>query len=151
MYHTLLHATDLKENHFDLCARAVSLAQIFNATLYLIHVIEIPSSIQWAQSLGFAEMGVPVTDGAESVMSSIADALNIPSEQLIVKIGSVSSNIIETANHLGANLIILGSDQSHNTSTLPSFPSNKAGALLHHANCDVIVIKDKDLVSAADY
>lgn len=134
----MLHATDLKENHFDLCAQAVKLAEEFGATLHIIHVIEIPSSLQWAQSLGFAELAVPVKDGAESVMSSLADALKIPNDRLIVEVGAVSFNVVETAKQLGCHLIVLGSDTPH---TLPSFPSNKAGAIMHHAHCDVIILK----------
>ena len=55
MSFVIIHATDLSENHFGMCERAVAIAKKLQAKLYLLHVVETPSSMVLAQGLGFAE------------------------------------------------------------------------------------------------
>lgn len=138
MYKTILHATDLSENHFDLCQKAVNLAHYLKAKLYFIHVIETPPSLQWAQSLGFAELATPVKDGALTVMSALGDALGIAPSHLHVEIGSTYLHILNKINELGCDLVILG---SHTTGALPTFQGSTAHALSHHARCDILTLR----------
>lgn len=142
VYKTILYATDLKENHFDLCEKAVKLAESLNATLYFLHVIEIPASLQWAQSLGFAELAAPRKEGAQMVMSLLGDALNIPAAQLYVETGSAYTHILSKLNELGCDLVILG-NQSNNS--LPSYLGSTAHAVVHHALCDVLTLKTSSI------
>lgn len=138
MYKTILYATDLSENHFDLCEKAVKLAKSLNATLYFLHVIEIPASLQWAQSLGFAELAVPRKEGAQTVMTLLGEALNIPPAQLYVETGSAYTHILSKLTELGCDLVILG-NQSHHS--LPTYLGSTAHAVVHHALCDVLTLK----------
>src|SRR3990167_821104 len=108
MYKTILHATDLKQNHYDLCNKSVQLAKNFKASLYFIHVIEIPTSLQWAQSLGFAELATPSKEGAQMVMTTLKEAFNLPSSNFYIEIGSPYLHILELVKQLKCDLIILG-------------------------------------------
>ncbi|KTD17183.1 universal stress protein [Legionella jordanis] len=138
MYTTILHATDLSENHFNQCKKAVEIAKHFNAKLHLLHVIEPPASLQLAQGLGFAELANPVKDDAQTVMTLLGEALNIPAEQQHVEIGSLKAHILDKVKSLGCQLIILG---SHNPSAVPAFLGSTAYAMLHHAPCDVLTLR----------
>lgn len=138
MYTSILHATDLSDQHFDICKRAAEMAHSFGAKLHLLHVIEPPTSLQLAQSLGFAELANPVKDDAQTVMSLLGDALNIPLEQQHVEIGSLKTHILEKVKTLGCGLIILG---SHSPSAVPAFLGSTAYAMLHHAPCDVLTLR----------
>ncbi|WP_131783029.1 universal stress protein [Legionella gresilensis] len=139
MYKTILHATDLSDNHYNLCQQAVKLAQCFKAKLHFLHVIETPASLQWAQSLGFAELATPVKDDALTTMATLGEALNIPLANQHVEIGTTYNHIIAKANELSCDLIIVGSH--HSTHTLPPFLGSTADAVVRHAPCAVLTLR----------
>ena len=141
MYKKILHATDLRENHFELCQQVVTLAHSLGAELHFLHVVETPLSLQWAQSLGFAELARPVKEDAQTVMTTLGEALNIPASHLHVEVGSAYMGILETIKALGSDLLILG---SHSAKALPSFPGSTAHAVAHHAPCDILTMRSAD-------
>ncbi|MCH9755641.1 MAG: universal stress protein [Gammaproteobacteria bacterium] len=138
MYTNILHATDLSETHFELCEQALVLANKFEARLHLIHVIEAPASLQVAQGLGFAEMGVPVKDDAEVVMRVLGEALHLPSEQLFVETGSVKQRVLEKIALLNCELLVIGSHRPHELSELLG---GIARSLVEHAPSDVLTLR----------
>lgn len=138
MYKNILHATDLSDNHFDLCQKSVALAKALGANIQFLHVIEIPASLQWAQSLGFAELSVPKKDNATLVMATLGEAFSIPTSKLHVEIGSAFHYILETIKELSCDLVILG---SHSNTPLPAFLGSTAQAVIHHAVCDVLTMR----------
>ena len=142
MYSTILHATDLSEYHYALSQKAADIARLFNAKLYLLHVIQPPTSLQIAQGLGFAEFDTPVKDNAQTVMSVLGDALDIPSERLLVEVGSIKHNILSRAKALGCECIIIG---SHTPTHLTPFLGSIAHAIVYHAHCDVITLRTDQL------
>lgn len=138
MYTNILHATDLSENHFDMCEQAVEIAKCFHAKLFLLHVIQPPASLQLAQGLGFAEFDHPIKDDAEAVMRTVGDALKIPVAQQFVEIGSIKMHVLNKVKELACNLIIIG---SHSSNKLPAFLGSTAHAVVHHAQCDVLTLR----------
>lgn len=140
MYNIILHATDLNDTHFDLCEQAVRVASHFDARLYLIHVIEASASLQLAQGLGFAEIGVPIKDDAEVVMRVLGEALNIPEECLLVESGSVKNKVLETVASLSADLLIIGSHRPHELSEIIS---STARSLMEQAPIDVLTLRTR--------
>lgn len=141
MYTTILHATDLSEDHFDMCEQAKAIATCFHAKLYLLHVIEPPPSLQLAQGLGFAEFDHPIKDDAQTVLGLVGEAIGVPKECQFVEVGSIKMNVLRIAEELAANLIIVG---SHTRSSLPPFLGSTAHAVIHHAKCDVLTIRTKN-------
>ena len=140
MYSNILFATDLSENHFEMCRQAVDIAACFHAKLFLLHVIEPPASLQLAQGLGFAEFDHPVKDDALSVMNVLGEALNIPVNQQFVEVGSIKMHVLNKVAELACNLIIIG---SHSSSKLPAFLGSTAHAVVHQAQCDVLTLRAK--------
>lgn len=139
VYTTILHATDLSENHFNTCKKANEIARKIGAKLHLLHVIEPPTSLQLAQSLGFAELANPVKDDALAVMAVLGEALDIPREQQHVEIGSIKMHILEIIKRLECDLITLG---SQTTIALPTFLGSTSNAMLHQAPCDVLILRN---------
>nr|WP_058522964.1 universal stress protein [Legionella birminghamensis] len=137
MYKKILHATDLRENHMAWCQQAVKLAKAFDAQIYFLHVIEPPKSLQFAQSLGFAEIAKPSKEDAQTVMGLLGESLDVPVAQQYIEIGSASQHILEKINELGCDLVILGSHSSN----MPSFLGSTANAVMHHAACDVLTLR----------
>lgn len=138
MYKNILHATDLNENHYPECEQAAAIAKQFDAQLHLLHVIEVPASYQWAQSLGFTELAQPVKNDAETVMHLIGESLNIPLSQQSVEIGSAKSIILKKVKKLDCDLVIIG---RHTPRGISGFLGSTAHAVIHHASCDVLVLK----------
>lgn len=138
MYKNILFATDLNEAHFTMSQRAVEIANLLGAELFIMHVIELPASIQLAQGLGFTELANPSTEDAKTVLGLLGEALNIPLDRQIVEIGSVSEHVERKARELDCSLIIIGSHSSENLSTVLG---SRANAIMHHAPCDVLTLR----------
>ncbi|PJD94301.1 MAG: universal stress protein UspA [Legionella sp.] len=136
MYTSILHATDLSENHFEMCQQAVEIAKRFKADLYLLHVIEQPASMIIAQGLGFTEIESPepMLQDAQMVMSVLGDGLKIPQNKLFVELGSVVHRIVHKAADLECQLIIIG----HH---MPQYMSNTARTIVDEAKCDVLTLR----------
>ncbi|HRD68659.1 MAG TPA: universal stress protein [Legionella sp.] len=138
MYKNILFATDLLIEHNHLTEKAVTIAKKFKAKLYLLHVIELPASIQLAQGLGFTELANPSTEDAKTVLSLIGENFKIPQSQQFVEIGSVRDHIISKVEDLKCQLIILG---SHSTTGLQFFLGSTAHETIKHAPCDVLTLR----------
>ncbi|HFD2405461.1 TPA: universal stress protein, partial [Legionella pneumophila] len=105
---------------------------------YLLHVIELPTSILIAQGLGFTELANPSKEDAQTVLSLIGENLQIPQEQQFVEIGSVKEHILNKAKDLNCQLIIIG---SHSATGLPSILGSTAHVVVNHSVCDVLTLK----------
>ena len=138
MYNHILCATDLKNEHTHLTEKAADLAKKLHATIYLLHVIELPASIQLAQGLGFAELVNPAKDDAITVLSLIGENLKVPPSQQFVEVGSVKEHIFNKVEELNCQLIILG---SHSTTGFTSIIGSTAHAVVNHAPCDVLTLR----------
>lgn len=140
MYTRILYATDLSSDHYPMCQQALEIALKFNATLYLLHVLETPSSLQLAQGLGFAEFDspAPVKEDAKAVLQTLGDALNISTTQQFVEIGAIKTHVLEKIEALDCNLLIIG---SHGKQNLPTLLSNTARSLVESAPCDVLTLR----------
>ncbi|HAT8180683.1 TPA: universal stress protein [Legionella pneumophila] len=124
--------------HNHLTEKAANIAKQFNAKLYLLHVIELPTSILIAQGLGFTELANPSKEDAQTVLSLIGENLQIPQDQQFVEIGSVKEHILSKAKDLNCQLIIIG---SHSVTGLPSILGSTAHAVVNHSVCDVLTLK----------
>lgn len=138
MYKRILFATDLLSQHEHLAQKAAAVAKEFKAELFLLHVIELPTSYQVAQGLGFAELVNPAKDDAQTVLSLMCENLNIPSAQQFVEVGSVKECIFNKVKELDCQLIIIG---SHSTHGLESLLGSTAHAITNRAPCAVLTLR----------
>lgn len=138
MYQNILFATDLLNEHRHITDKAALIAKQFKATLYLLHVIELPASVQLAQGLGFAELVKPAKDDAKTVLSLIGDAIKVPVSRQFIEIGSVKEHIFHKAKELNCQLVVIG---SHSTTGLNSLLGSTAHAVVNHAPFDVITLR----------
>ena len=138
MYSNILFATDLTESSIDLCKQAVKLASQLNATLYLLHVIEIPSSFQYAHTLGFAELTEPNLKEVKAILNTMANQFDLPQKQQIVEIGKAKTKILETAKNYGCDLIIVGSHSNHEGHHRLGHISQ---SIIQHSNVDVLTLR----------
>ncbi len=139
-YHKILVGLDLHP-HYDNTPlkRALDIAKDNEAVLYTIHVIEhIP-----AYSLGQAypsiiDLEEEIMKEAAKEMKKIAHHYGIPEEKQILVMGSPKTLIIEQAEKLKIDLIVVGSHGRHGLSLLMG---STASSVLSHAACDVLAVR----------
>ncbi len=134
----LLLATDLMEGSHSLGLKAIKIAKQLSATLSIIHVIEIPTSAHYAQALGFADILAPSVKSAQAVLATLSDELGIPIERQYVKDGCTVRLIIQLADTLNVDAIIIG---SHSQNAFHTLLGSTASTILHKAKCDVLTLK----------
>ena len=139
MYKNILHLTDLTTQHYLMCEKAMKIAQQFQAKLYLLHVIELPPTLQLAQGLGFAELDSPISikDDAVAVMKTLGEALNIPESQQYVEIGAVQTEALRLIQSLDCEMLIIGHNVAH---YLPTLIDRKVQNVAQQSPCDVLTI-----------
>lgn len=140
MYQSIIHATDLADNHFELCKKAQAIAKRFSADFHLLHAITTPASIQWAQGLGFTEIEPPegLLEDAKIVMSTLGDSLKISTKYQHLDIGPLSTIVANAVNTLQCGLLIIG-HHTHNN-WLRLLLDNNLESLALSVQCDVMTI-----------
>ena len=138
MYKNILYLTDLAKEHYAMCEKAVIIASKFKAKLHLLHVIELPPTLQLAQGLGFAEFDSPeqIRNDAEAVMKTLGEALTIPVNQQHVAVGSIKGQVCELVKNLNCGLLIVG---RHHNPYLPAWLEHTAYDVLQNVSCDVLM------------
>lgn len=142
-YTNILLALELEPKSDDhIVKKAVEIAEQFKAKITLIHAIEYLSN--YGAAYGMA-VGVDIEDelrkDAEKRMKKLGEQLNIPKSQQILKTGPAKHIILEEAEKMGANLIVLG---SHGRQGVRLLLGSTANAVLHGAPCDVLAVRVKE-------
>ena len=139
-YKQILLATDLSTNSEKVAQRAKKIATACKAKLNIVHVIE-HSPIAYG-----GEFSIPVDANLEQSieaqalksLDSLSEKLKISGKHRHLESGSVKHVVINLAQSLKADLIIVGSHGHHGIEKLLG---SRANAILHVAGCDVLAIR----------
>jgi universal stress protein A len=142
-YHHILAAIDLTEEARDVLARARALADEHQARLSvctvvkpLTHVYGGLDMMAYTQaSVNFEEEAVKQS---RAQIEAEAARVGVGADDVHVTLGGPASQIVATAEALGADLIVIGSHGKHGLGLLLGSTAN---AVLHHATCDVLTIR----------
>lgn len=140
MYRCILHATDLKENHLNYCEQAVQIAKLFKADLFLLHVLDIPSSWQIAQGLGFAENEPFPIEETKIVMNALADQFELPQNNMLLMHGSLRNCIVECVENLQPELLLIGSPTNQ---LIQGEFTHISHFIVDHVPCDIMMLRPK--------
>ena len=142
-YRVILLTVDLDPASQDLLLlQAKEILEATGAKLYMAHAVEQISSYGAAYGVAAgAEIEEALVESAQSSMTELAKRLNLPAEQVIIKVGPPKAIILEEAERLNVDLIIVGSHGRHGIRLLLGSTAN---AVLHSANCDVLAVRIKD-------
>src|SRR5690606_22293318 len=112
------------------------------ASIHLIHAVEQMSNYGAAYGIS---AGVDIEDvlvkEAKQAIAEMGTQFNVPVKQQIVKTGPAKFIILEEAEKLGVDLIVVGSHGRHGVRLLLGSTAN---AILHGANCDVLAVRIKE-------
>jgi len=142
-YNHILLAVELESDCDMLPARkAAELAKEFGAQLTLIHAIEHMTSYGAAYGIAVgADIEELLRETAQKAMTELGKKLNVPEKNQIIQIGPAQIVILEKAEELNADLIIVGSHGRHGVRLLLGSTAN---SVLHGAKMDVLAVRIPD-------
>ena len=149
-YNHLLLAVDFDPASDPAIERAVQLRTLFGARLSLLHVTELVTPVVEYMPLGFSgDIAAPddlaleqeLMQAANRQLDVLGDRLGVAGPDRLVRVGPVGPTIDETAEEIGADLVVIGSRGSHGF--LGLFGST-AKSVLRGIKCDVLCVKIGD-------
>ena len=140
LYKHLIVAVDLHPNcDQTLLEHAKQLATQHQAKITLVHAIEHMNAYGMMQAYpAVVELEDEMVKQAKQAMNDMGKKFNLSEADQIVSVGSPKLVVLDTAKHLQADLILVGSHGRHGLAVLLGSTAN---AILHNATCDVLVVR----------
>ena len=148
-YKQILVAVDLSDDSSLVCQKALEIAQQSQASLWLVHVLEMLYPIDgtydplFYPSFDLAVDDTEMLNMAQKKMDELIKSLPIPDAVVmnnLVISGTPKIEVIRIAEEKQADLIVCG---SHGRSGLELLLGSTANAILHHASCDVLAVQTR--------
>lgn len=138
-YQTIIVGIDLSQASEAVLKKAANLAEKFDSTLHLVHVIE-PLSFAYGGDLplDFSHLQDAIHTQASDFMVKAGNQWNIPSDRHHMMSGRPDKEIHRLAKELDADLIVVGSHGRHGLSLLLGSTSS---SVLHGTSCDVLAVR----------
>lgn len=138
-YKKILLVVDLSEDSKIIGERAKSIAACYQSQITLLHVVEyVPVEPMGEALLPTVQIESELVDRARIKLTELAQTLSLVNSPQLVETGSIKTEIVRTAQRLGANLIVLGSRERHGLAILLNFTED---TVLHAAPCDVLAVR----------
>lgn len=140
MFKSILVPVDLAETEASSQAleRAIDLARISNGHLRLIYI----RSVMPVTYMEFVPQSFDTEQQTEceQKIAEIAAKVPLPSENVsaVVRMGSVYNEVLDEAEKMDADLIVIG---SHRPSMATYLLGSNASAIVRHAHASVLVIR----------
>ncbi len=141
-YKNILLAVELNaKTDAEPIKHAEYMAKECGAKVTLVHAVE--------YAIGYNAYGVGINleveeilvNNSNKVMKNLGEKIGVSEERRRVKIGPAKYVILEEADKMKADLIIMGSHGSHG---LRAILGSTADGVLHGAKCDVLAVKLKE-------
>jgi nucleotide-binding universal stress UspA family protein len=140
---TILVAVDLSFHSEKTVAYALAVARRFGASLKLIHVYTPPTSTEFGMQDTYSLLEQDRED-AQRRLAALADQVrrDYPKCEYLLRTGDPSEQITNTANLLGADLIVTACH--HQTVVGHLLNLDQAPKIIHRARCPVLVWRDEE-------
>ncbi|KTD22416.1 universal stress protein [Legionella londiniensis] len=138
MYKKVLFATDFDEVGINAAHKAKKIADENQAELLLVHVVEPIPAYAYPGFAGFAEVEVSIREQAEKELNTLAGQLGVDEEHRFLEFGSTKNEVLRVAEEQKVDLIVTGSHGKHGLALLLGSTAN---AILHGAQCDVLIVR----------
>lgn len=135
MYQHILFALELDSKQNYLAAQKIKqLAELFQAKLSLLHVVEVPDSGVYTALFYDKQSCI---EHAKQQVAELGKKLGVPLEDQYVECGNPKELIPEYMKELKVNLLVVGHHERHG---LYHLLGSTSYAALSHAKCDVLTI-----------
>jgi universal stress protein A len=138
MYKKVLFATDFDEVGVKAARKAKKIADENSAELILVHIVEPIPAYAYPGFAGFAEVEVSIREQAEKELNELAKQLGVDQNHQFLEFGSTKNEVLRVADENKVDLIVTGSHGKHGLALLLGSTAN---AILHGANCDVLIVR----------
>lgn len=138
MYKKVLFATDFDEVGINAAKKAKKIADENGAELYLVHVVEPIPAYAYPGFAGFAEVEVSIREQAEKELNQLGEQLGVDARHRLIEFGSTKNEVLRVAEDKNVDLIVTGSHGKHGLALLLGSTAN---AILHGAQCDVLIVR----------
>jgi len=143
-YEHILLAVDYSEQGDYVAQKAVRLANLFQAKLSIIHVLDnIPMpQIPYGTVISLTEKSnYELLEAEKTRFIKMADHLGVDDRRRWMVWGNPKQEIVHIAQQENIDLILVGSHGRHGLAMLLGSTAN---AVLHYAKCDVMAVRLKD-------
>jgi universal stress protein A len=133
-YKHILVTVNLANNNEDMVTlqRAKDLARESGAELTVLHAIDsLRGCIAFGYS-GVSDVEARLRAKAGDAMAKLGAEMGISADQQVIRIGLCKPIILEEADKLGVDLIVIG-NRGHKLGSM-------ASSVLHHASCDTLAV-----------
>lgn len=138
-YHHILYATDLGQHEKLVRNRLKSVMEQNKSKVSIVHVVEsMPVFMDMSGYLNTAEIIDRIQQEAKTALKKIAKDLEIAEDRQHIVLGSPKASIIELANKIKADLIVIG---AHNRHLIDNLIGSTTDAVLRTASCDVLAVR----------
>lgn len=143
-YKHILLAIDFFEQFDSVIDRAKNLAELYQAKLSIIHVVDSLPIIDagYGSDVPFnLDLTAELMDEAKKRLADISKKLLIAEDGQWLEMGSPKSEIVRVAEENNVDLIVVGSHGRHGLALLLGSTAN---GVLHYAPCDVLAVRLQD-------
>ena len=145
-YKHVLAAVDVTEEAAEVLAMAREVADEHQAKLSVVTVVRPLTHVYGGLDMvSYTQVSVNFEEEARAQAQAQVEALGaqvgVPAGDVHVSIGSPVTQIVDEAERLGADLIVVGSHGKHGLGLLLGSTAN---GVLHRAACDVLTIRIRD-------
>lgn len=139
-YKHILLATDLSGHSDKIAQRAREIADESKARLSVVYVMEhSPVAYGGEYSIPIdANLEESLEQNADDSLAKLGAQYGIEGDDQHLASGSVKLAVIDTADEIGADLIVVG---THSHKGIDALLGSRASAILNHAKCDVLVVR----------
>jgi universal stress protein F len=144
MYKKILVPIDLAEPSLakPAIASALMMAGPSQATIRLVNVLPL-TPVMLAEYVP-PDFEVQQRKAAEDALAIVVKETGMPSERVsaTVRQGGIYQEILEEANAIGADLIVMSSHRPHKHAVRTYFLGSNAGHVVRYAKCSVLVVRN---------
>jgi universal stress protein A len=136
MYKNILVATDLGPNADQICEKAHHLARLTGAKLSVVHVLDVQLAYAFPYSWPEDFVAGLLEEVTKQIMR-IGELYQIAKDDQYIYEGIPKVKILEVADEVGADCLVIGSHQHHG---LQGVLGSNTTAILRHAHFDVLTV-----------
>ncbi|MDG6772986.1 universal stress protein [Thiomicrorhabdus sp. ZW0627] len=144
-YQTILVAVDFSKHSDVALSRAIQLSQLYNASIRVIHVVEIPTypvledvAVTGLPGVWDVELTQTLMENANKKMSALMELCGLSQNHASVINGIASDTIVSTAEEIDADIIVMG---KYGLSGWKRLLGSTTDSVMHRSPCDVLAVK----------